>query len=158
MAMLVVDLRKLGRGPADTRGTIGPDHPALQGLDFELAGPLEVTGRIQETGPGEYYWRGHVAGTVRQECGRCLTPMDQPIVVSVDAYFTDDPDAADEPQRYPLPVGSAALDLADVVREELILTVPSFPVCREDCAGLCPRCGADLNRGPCHCAGAAEQS
>lgn len=158
MAMLVVDLRDLGRGPVETRGTLGPGSPALDGLDIELTAPLEVSGRIQETGPGEYYWRGHLRGAVRQECGRCLSAVEQRIDGDVDAYFTDDPDAADEPQRYPLPANGTALDLGPVVREELILSVPTFPVCRADCAGLCPRCGADLNRGPCECAGTAEPS
>ena len=158
MAMLVVDLRDLGRGPVETRGTLEPGHPALAGLEFELTGPLEVTGRIQATGPDDYYWRGHLSGSVRQECGRCLTELERRVEAGIDAYFTDDPDAADEPQRYPLPERGSSLDLAPVVREELILTVPLFPLCREDCAGLCPECGADLNRGPCECRGAVEPS
>lgn len=156
--MLVVDLRELGRGPFDTRGTLEPGNAALAGLDVELIGPLEVTGRIQETGPDAYYWRGRLLGTVRQTCGRCLAEIEQPIAADVDAYFTDDPEAADEPQQYPLPASGTSLDLTPVVREELILAVPAFPLCREDCAGLCPACGADLNRGPCECAVAAEPS
>ena len=156
--MLAVDLRDLWRGPIDTHGTLEAGHPALAGLDAELAGPLDVTGRIQETGPDEYYWRGHLSGTVRQECGRCLADMEQRVEADIDAYFTDDPESADEPQRYPLPVTGSTLDLVPVVREELMLAVPLFPLCREDCAGLCPQCGADLNRGPCECASTAEPS
>lgn len=156
--MLVVDLRELGRGPLDVRATLEPGHPALEGLDVELAEPLEVTGRIQETGPDQYYWRGHLRGAVALECGRCLTDVTHRFDVGFDAYFTDDPETADEPEQYPLPVAGTTLDLSGVVREELILTVPPFPVCRNDCAGLCLRCGADLNRGPCECAGTAEPS
>lgn len=156
--MLVVDLREVGRGPVETRGTLEAAHPALQGLDFEVSAPLEVSGRIQPTGPDDYYWRGHLSGTVRQQCGRCLTDIDHRVETDIDAYFTDDPDAADEPQRYPLPAAGSSLDLVPVVREELILAVPSFPLCREDCTGLCPDCGADLNRGRCECTGAVEQS
>ena len=44
------------------------------------------------------------------------------------------------------------IDLSTCVREELALAVPRYPLCRDDCAGLCPRCGADLNAGPCACA------
>ena len=44
------------------------------------------------------------------------------------------------------------LDLSEVVRQYLILGVPPFPLCRPDCAGLCPHCGADLSQGPCACA------
>jgi uncharacterized protein len=49
------------------------------------------------------------------------------------------------------------IDLTDAVREEVALTAPMWLLCREDCAGLCPTCGADLNEGPCACARAREQ-
>jgi len=42
------------------------------------------------------------------------------------------------------------------VREEVALTAPAWMLCREDCAGLCPKCGADLNEGPCQCARSRE--
>ena len=45
------------------------------------------------------------------------------------------------------------LDLAPQVWESVLLLLPSKVLCREDCAGLCPRCGADLNEGPCSCEG-----
>lgn len=55
-----------------------------------------------------------------------------------------DPDA--------FPIVGEQLDLAPAVRETVLLDAPSSPLCRPDCAGLCPRCGADLNQGPCGCA------
>ena len=47
--------------------------------------------------------------------------------------------------------GARSLDLRPAVREEWLLAAPAFVLCREDCKGLCPRCGADLNEGPCSC-------
>jgi uncharacterized protein len=44
------------------------------------------------------------------------------------------------------------LDLTDAVREHVVLETPALALCREDCRGLCPSCGADLNEGPCDCA------
>jgi len=49
-------------------------------------------------------------------------------------------------------------NLGPVLREEMVLAVPSLVLCRETCAGLCPRCGADLNQGPCGCAAAESRS
>lgn len=43
------------------------------------------------------------------------------------------------------------IDLAPLMQEQVILSLPTRPLCRESCAGLCPRCGANLNRGPCGC-------
>jgi len=74
----------------------------------------------------------------------------------VDVLLTSDPEAAEDPSVYPLPLEATQVDLGAVVREELALEVPGFVLCREDCAGLCPKCGADLNAGPCDCARTAE--
>ena len=70
--------------------------------------------------------------------------------------LTSDAEAAEDPSVYPLPAAATQVDLSDVVREELALEVPGFVLCRDDCAGLCPRCGADLNAGPCACVRSAE--
>jgi uncharacterized protein len=150
--MLRVDLRDLQRGPVETDGRLAPDDPVLAGLELELAGPVSVEGRLQETGPGEYFWRGRLRGERRAGCRRCLTDVMQPIDVEFGVLFSDDPDAADDPSVYPLPPHAAQLDLGDAVREELALALPPYVLCREDCAGLCARCGADLNAGPCQCA------
>ena len=59
---------------------------------------------------------------------------------------------------YPLPVRGTELDLTEAVREQLLLQVPAYVLCREACAGLCPRCGADRNDGECGCAPPDEGS
>ena len=149
--MFEVDIRELRRGPVETIGTLAPDDPAFQGLDLPLAGPLSVEGQLQETSDGEYFWRATLAGTVRTECRRCLTEVSSPVEVDVSVMFSTDPDAADDPSVYPLNEDSRAVDVRAAVREELALVFPAFPLCREDCAGLCPTCGADLNAGRCAC-------
>jgi DUF177 domain-containing protein len=150
--MLRVDLRDLHRGPVETVGRLEPDDPVFAGLELDLAGPVSVTGRLQATGPGEYFWRARVTCEVRTGCRRCLTEVVHYLDEELDVLFSDDPDAADDPAVYLLPPAAAVIDLAAVVREELALAVPPFLLCREDCAGLCPRCGADLNVGACACA------
>ena len=54
-----------------------------------------------------------------------------------------------DPEAFPIEHGQ--LDLAPMVREEVLLGVPEAPLCRPDCPGLCPTCGADLQTGPCGC-------
>jgi len=68
----------------------------------------------------------------------------------MDILFTED-GQTDDPEAYLIPRRAAELDLGDAVREELILAVPEYVLCREDCRGMCPRCGVDLNAGPCDC-------
>ena len=58
----------------------------------------------------------------------------------------------DDPDFYPLLERANSVDVTEVVREELALAAQTdLLLCRDDCAGLCPKCGADLNAGPCGC-------
>jgi len=156
--MLRVDIRDLQRGPVRTEGHLDPDDHVFEGLGLGLAGPVAVSGQLQATGAGEYLWRGHVHGVVRGECRRCLSEVLDEVDIDVNAaVFSTDPDAADDPDFYPLSERANSVDVTEVVREELALAAQTdLLLCREDCAGLCPKCGADLNAGPCVCHTPAE--
>jgi uncharacterized protein len=135
-----------------------PEDPTFQGLGLNLVGPVRVQGQLQVTGDGEYLWRGDLRGVVRGECRRCLTEVVDEVNVEVDAaLFSFDPEAADDPDFYFLSERAAAVDVGAVVREELALAAQAhLLLCRDDCAGLCPKCGTDLNAGPCACVTPAE--
>jgi uncharacterized protein len=150
--MLCVDLRELAQGPVETRGELAQADPLLEGLDVALGGPVVVIGRLQATGEGRFYWHGTVRTVVTGECRRCLTPVATEVVADADALFTQESGALEDPDSYPLAPDATEVDLAPAVREEVLLAVPRFLLCREDCRGLCPRCGQDLNAGPCGCA------
>jgi uncharacterized protein len=139
-------------------GELQPDDPAFEGLDLHLVGPVSVNGQLQATGQGEYLWRGSLRGALQAECRRCLGDVRSNLDINVDAaIFSTDPDAADDPDFYPLLERASHIDIRDVAREELALAVPSrLLLCREECAGLCPTCGADLNAGVCGCSAPAE--
>lgn len=154
--MLRVDIRDLDRGPVETDARLPPADPLFEGLGLTLVEPVDVTGRLQATADGEYLWRGHIRTTVATECRRCLTAVHQPVEAGADVLFSSDPDAADDPSVYALAEAATAVDVGEAVREELALAADPYVLCREDCAGLCPRCGADLNAGACHCAAPAE--
>jgi uncharacterized protein len=154
--MLQVDLRDVRRAPVITDAEVPADDPLLEGLALQFVTPVSVRGRVQATDEGEYLWRGTIAARVGGECRRCLKPVEQDVTVDADVLFSTDPDAADDPSVYPLDASATALEVGQAVREELALAVSPFPLCREECAGLCPGCGADLNAGPCGCAVSAE--
>lgn len=91
-----------------------------------------------------------VRGTLRAHwqapCSRCLAPVDGDITVHVDELFEPHPLAG---ETYLLDVD--VIDLEPLVRDALLLELPGTPLCRDDCAGLCPQCGADLNVTSCDC-------
>jgi uncharacterized protein len=95
---------------------------------------------------GGYALRLRFAAEVTGPCMRCLEPAAPSI--EVDAREVDQPGAGDE-LRSPY-VDGEALDLAAWARDAYALALPSQVVCREDCAGLCPECGANRNADPEH--------
>src|SRR5437762_12684845 len=154
--MLQVDLRELSGGPVITRAELAAVDPLLEGLGVVLAGPVQVTGRLHAAGEGRFYWQGSLRAQLAGECRRCLVPVPVAVVSDIRALFTQDPDALEDPDSYPLARDATQIDLRPALREELLLAVPQWVVCREDCRGLCPRCGKDLNAGPCGCPPAAD--
>ncbi|MGH7583116.1 MAG: YceD family protein [Gemmatimonadales bacterium] len=154
--MLRLHVRDLRGGPASTAGTIDPGDEAFAGLGLVIAEPVRIDGVLQSTDAGNYLWRGHIHAKLAGECRRCLGDVTVAIDDDVDVLFSADPDLVDEPSVYPLAPQADVIDVTPVVREEIALSASPFPLCRTDCKGLCARCGADLNAGPCRCAAAGS--
>lgn len=159
--MLRVDLRELARGGAggaaiETRGELAPGDPLSAEVGITLREPVVVGGRLQAIGDGRFYWHGTLRTVVQGECRRCLTPVVTPVAADIGALFTQDPAALDDPDSYAVAPEATEIDVTAAVREELLLAAPRYVLCRDDCRGLCPRCGQDLNAGPCGCPPAAD--
>jgi uncharacterized protein len=149
--MLRIDLAAVREGPVETAAEVAADDPLVVGTGIALASPLVVTGRLSTAGEGTYYWQARLVTVVQGECRRCLAPVRVPLSQSVGLVFVAEDEAGEGDDCYVVPRRATTLDLSEAVREELILAVPQFVECRDDCRGLCPRCGADLNAGPCSC-------
>jgi uncharacterized protein len=89
---------------------------------------------------------GTVEGAWEGPCRRCLTPVRGRLRTDVQELFESSPR---DGESYRL--GHDRVDLEPLARESLVLDLPLAPLCREDCRGLCPTCGADLNQGDCDC-------
>lgn len=111
---------------------------AVDVLLTSVSGGIEVSGTV--TAP----WEG--------ECRRCLQPVTDEVVVEVRELYrpVDRTDRQEEDEETYELVGDQ-LDLGVLARDAVLLELPLAPMCRPDCAGLCPTCGADLNLGPCDC-------
>ena len=101
--------------------------------------------------------RGSVTTRAHLECVRCLREFDLPLapllVMYAERTGSTSRDEQDQLERedHMLFHDGRRLDLREFVRESLLLELPMTPCCREDCPGLCPKCGADLSSGPCAC-------
>ena len=153
MSGFIINLATLAAGASrlETRATA----EELQLLPSEWPEGVDATLELDRSGELVAI-RGHLRYTARLDCVRCLNAFDLPI--GVDMTMVADRAAggsrleADlEADRYMMFHDGRQLDLREEARESLLLELPITPHCREDCRGLCPRCGADLNEGPCGC-------
>ena len=110
--------------------------------------PVQISGEV--TGEsGVLRLKGTIKAIYSTACARCLKPLDILLTAEVDTVLSDDPEAEEEDDLFVLTGDS--VDPADVMVPALILQVQMTYLCREDCKGLCPKCGKDLNFGPCDC-------
>jgi uncharacterized protein len=151
-AMLQLDLRALEREPRSWTTRLPTDEGLWgdAGVAFVDAPTVELRARL--TGSRGVHVTGRVEAPVRVACRRCLKPLRRTIDLDLDLLYDRSVREQDsEGQIYPLSGGADTLDLMPALREQLLLALPPYPLCREECAGLCPRCGTDLNEGSCDC-------
>jgi uncharacterized protein len=118
--------------------------------DFELS---EFSGlvRISRT-PQGLLFQGEFAGRTPLQCVRCLADFVQPLTAGFnELYAFDERSVSDSGLILP---EDGNVDLDELVREYMLLEIPINPLCRADCKGLCPECGADLNLETCEHVGA----
>jgi uncharacterized protein len=131
------------------------------------AGSVTVTGMLTELG-AEYLFRGDISGSFVQPCDRCLESATFPFRIDVCWTYVEGPEVApekewesedendsddEEGESSSHRFQGAEIDLRPEVREEIALALPAKFLCSNECAGLCPSCGANLNHAPCTCSG-----
>ena len=102
--------------------------------------------------------RGHFAGKFEVPCARCVEPVEIPLAADFDLIFRPVGADAGPPERSitapETEIGYYQKDsllLEDVLREQVLLSLPVRTLCKPDCKGLCPRCGAEPQQPACSC-------
>jgi DUF177 domain-containing protein len=128
--------------------------------------PEPVTGNVEllRTKTGVLV-RARLQVVEPETCSRCLKPLEETLPVEFEEEFQATVDrhsglpVNEQPEEDDFLIDeNHMLDLAEAVRQYREATVLMQPLCRSDCPGLCPRCGADLSLGECDCAAAATDS
>jgi uncharacterized protein len=156
--MLSFDIRSLESEAAHVDGQLSPDDPVWQPGDALPSKPIIVEGRLSAAGASRFYFSGSISGESLIPCRRCLTEVGA--LVEEGAHFifsSEGEDSSDDPDVYPFDPNAMSLDLRPAVREQWLLSVPGFVLCREDCKGICATCGTDLNTSTCDCVPAATE-
>jgi uncharacterized protein len=110
-----------------------------------------LRGELEFTRTSQGIWvNGSLAGATQAECARCLTVFSQPLEITLEELFYFPPSNALTRSDYVV-TEDTILDLVVPVREQIVLSTPMRPLCRQDCRGLCADCGANLNEEQCQC-------
>jgi uncharacterized protein len=158
-------ISELEREPVDYDLHLEPGAVDL-GSEAEQAGLLNTQGRAEviheHRGPREIVadirLKGGFKGTFQLPCARCVEPVEVPLAAEFDLIFRPlgvDGGASERSISAPeTEIGyyqGDSLALEDVLREQVLLSLPVRTLCKEDCKGLCPRCGVNRNNQPCTC-------
>jgi uncharacterized protein len=136
------------------------------GGEAEQEGDLSASGRAEviheHRGPkdivADIRLRGQFSGRFQVPCARCVEPVEIPLAAEFDLIFRPISADTEAPERSitapETEIGyyqKDSLVLEDVLREQVLLSLPVRTLCKPDCKGLCPRCGANRNSQPCSC-------
>jgi len=123
------------------------------GLGEEFDGDVKVDVMLEKSGK-QLFVKADVDATGEFACDRCAEPFSLPLHATFQMYYVWNPgdeEILDPSEVQVIPPGLPVINLTDEVRQTVLLAVPLKLLCREECKGLCPRCGADLNKEPCAC-------
>jgi uncharacterized protein len=157
-----LDLGKIRQAETRHDRTFDPSGVAMADDVYRIVAPVHLGFDIHKDKD-----KFHLVGTVRTEleltCSRCLEPFRLPVDLAFDQRYLPQTDASAEQETE---VGvedletsfyrDEEIDLNELLREQFYLALPMKPLCREECKGLCPQCGTNLNTGTCDCAPAWE--
>jgi len=153
-----IELENLQGGKGDFAHVYQPDDLNPVDERVSLTQPATVSGKVRLAG-NEVFVNGHVETRAKIECDRCLRPVETPVnadfsleYISGSEYESSEVAELTEAEMSVSVFDGEALDVDEIVKEQVLLAVPTRMLCREDCKGICPECGTDRNTGDCSCA------
>jgi len=154
--MILLNLNKI-RTAQERFEQVYPPEQFGQDEDFTVAAPVTLTFDIFKD-KKQFRLVGRVRTTLELPCGRCLEPFTMHVDAQFDLRYHPHVENTGEGEREIEEDDLTTafyehdeIDLGHLMREQFYLSLPMKPLCRQDCRGLCPECGTNLNRGACEC-------
>ena len=152
-----IELENLEGGKGDFAHVYNPDDLNPVDERVRLSAPAIVNGKIRLAG-NEVFVNGHVDTRAQVECDRCLKPVETPVSADFELeyitgteYESSGVAELTEAEMSVSVFDGDGIDVDEIVREQILLAVPTRMLCREDCKGICPECWSDRNTGECSC-------
>ncbi|MFN6964896.1 MAG: YceD family protein [Pyrinomonadaceae bacterium] len=154
---MLLEVAKLGPHPREFQYLITAGEIDLETAGVAIADDTQVRGRARRDAAGVQL-EGAIATVLDIDCTRCLTAVTTRVEVEFEVSFVDPANVSSERELQLDPADLKAdvltgeeVDLNEIAREQVLLNLPEQTFCREDCRGLCERCGQNLNEGDCGC-------
>lgn len=151
---MYIDLTKLFGSHTDFDETLQID---LDEESVRLVDAVRIWGNLHK-GIAQVDIDGKVSANIEIECSRCLSPIKSTLEVAFKVAYVEEDNYTKEKDSElhgeDLDVAiydGEKIDLTELAREQILLNLPTQTFCREDCQGLCPKCGANLNQKQCDC-------
>ena len=129
--------------------TVGFGDAEFLGETYRFIEPLKVEGRVYNNGQS-LTLEANVSGRMVTECARCLDEVEADVEVSVHELLSQREEGADEDEDIILFDGYE-IELDDIIADHFLMNISGRYLCSDDCKGLCPVCGQNLNHGECDC-------
>ena len=152
-----IELENLEGGRGDFAHVYQPDELDPVDERIRLTEPATVKGKVRLSG-NEVFVNGHIDTRAQVECDRCLQQIELPVsadfaleYITGSDYETSNLAELTEDAMAVSVFDGETIDVDEIVKEQIVLAVPTRVLCREDCKGICPECGIDKNTGECRC-------
>ena len=120
------------------------------GVSYPVSEPVAAEGMVRNTA-GVLVMTGSIKTTIHGTCDRCAAEFDRDIDFPIDVVLVTELANEENEDEWVFPLEGDSANLDDIVRTVFVLNLDSKLLCKEDCKGLCCRCGKNLNDGPCNC-------
>ena len=152
-----IELENLEGGRGDFAHVYQPDELDPVDERIRLTEPATVKGKVRLSG-NEVFVNGHIDTRAQVECDRCLQQIELPVsadfaleYITGSDYESSNLAELTEDAMAVSVFDGETIDVDEIVKEQIVLAVPTRVLCREDCKGICPECGIDKNTGECQC-------
>ncbi len=117
---------------------------------YTVSEPAQVTGRVSDMG-GYMQLDAKCSIRYKTNCARCLKELSGECVMSISKPLTVKLESENDDGEYILIGENSSINIDEAISEELLLSLPLRSLCKDDCLGLCPKCGCNKNEKNCSC-------
>jgi len=138
---MIIDVSRVDEGVFDFKYDEGGGN--FEGFSAKLITPVSVSGEFRKAGEG-YFVSGTIIYDLEYPCAKCIEPVKKHYNLSFQELFGDESEEG-------YTVQDDKIDITPLVDENIILNIEGRVLCKDDCKGLCPVCGTNLNINKCNC-------